>query len=135
MFTHEVQIRVCYADTDQMGYVYYGNYARYYEIARVEALRNIGFSYKEMEESGTMMPVYEYACKYLQPATYDDLLTVKVSVKTFPKVRIVFEYQIFNEANTLLNTGITTLVFINKNSGRPCPIPSELAAKMRPFFT
>jgi acyl-CoA thioester hydrolase len=75
MFTHHVQIRVTYADTDQMGYVYYGNYARYYEIGRVEALRSLGFSYKEMEASGIMMPVYENASRYLQPALYDDLLT------------------------------------------------------------
>ncbi len=81
MYTYAIQIRVCYADTDQMGYVYYGNYARYYEIGRVEALRNLGFSYKELEASGIMMPVYEHFSKYLQPARYDDLLTVKVFVK------------------------------------------------------
>ncbi len=134
MYTYAIQIRVCYADTDQMGYVYYGNYARYYEIGRVEALRNLGFSYKELEASGIMMPVYEHFSKYLQPARYDDLLTVKVFVKAMPKVRMIFEYEIYNENNILLNTGITTLVFINQQNQRPCPVPAKLAQKLESFF-
>jgi acyl-CoA thioester hydrolase len=135
MYSHAVQIRVCYADTDQMGYVYYGNYARYYEIARVESLRNLGFSYKELEASGIMMPVYENYSKYVLPARYDDLLTVKVYVKTIPKVRMVFEYEIYNENNTLLNTGVTTLVFINQRTQKPCAVPQRLSSELEPFFT
>ena len=118
-----------------MGYVYYGNYARYYEIGRVEALRNLGFSYKELEASGIMMPVYENFSKYLQPARYDDLLTVKVFVKGMPKVQMIFEYEIYNENNILLNTGVTTLVFINQQSQRPCPVPAKLAQRLEPFFS
>jgi acyl-CoA thioester hydrolase len=117
-----------------MGYVYYGNYARYYEIGRVEALRNLGFSYKELEASGIMMPVYENFSKYLQPARYDDLLMVKVFVKAMPKVRMTFEYEIYNESNILLNTGVTTLVFINQRYQKPCPVPVKLAQKLEPFF-
>jgi acyl-CoA thioester hydrolase len=135
MYSHAVQIRVCYADTDQMGYVYYGNYARYYEIARVESLRNLGFSYKELEASGIMMPVYENYSKYLKPARYDDLLTVKVFVKTLPKVRMVFEYEIYNEKIILLNSGITTLVFINQKTQKPCAVPEKLLRDLEPFFT
>jgi acyl-CoA thioester hydrolase len=135
MFTHEVQIRVCYADTDQMGYVYYGNYLRFYEIGRVEALRSLGCVYKELEASGVWLPVYESSSKYLQPAKYDDLLTVKVMVKTLPKVRMVFEYEIYNEEKLLLHTGVTTLVFINKYTQRPCYAPDSLISKIRPFFT
>ena len=135
MYTFAIQIRVCYADTDQMGYVYYGNYARYYEIGRVEALRNLGFSYKELEASGIMMPVYENFSKYLQPARYDDLLTVKVFVKAMPKVRMIFEYEIYNESNILLNTGVTTLVFINQQNQRPCPVPVKLAQRLETFFS
>ncbi len=134
MFTHHVQIRVTYADTDQMGYVYYGNYARYYEIGRVEALRSLGFSYKEMEASGIMMPVYENNSRYLQPALYDDLLTVKVLVKTPPSVRMVFEYEICNEAGTLLHTGVTTLVFFNRQTNKPCRAPGVLLERLKPFF-
>lgn len=134
MYAYSVQIRVCYADTDQMGYVYYGNYARYYEIARVESLRNLGFSYKELEATGIIMPVYEYTAKYLHPARYDDLLTVKVYVKTPPKVRMIFEYEIFNEKNTLLNTALTTLVFINQQTQKPCLLPSRLSHQLEPYF-
>jgi len=134
MFTHHVQIRVTYADTDQMGYVYYGNYARYYEIGRVEALRSLGFSYKEMEASGIMMPVYENNSRYLQPALYDDLLTVKVLVKNPPSVRMVFEYEIYNEAVTLLHTGVTTLVFLNRQTNKPCRAPGALLERLKPFF-
>jgi acyl-CoA thioester hydrolase len=135
MYTHQVEIRVCYADTDQMGYVYYGNYARYFEIARVECLRNLGFSYKELEASGIMMPVYEYATRYMQPAQYDDLLKVKVLVSALPKVRMLFDYEIYNEQQTLLTTGSTTLVFINKETKRPCPAPKALLLKLNSFFT
>ena len=134
MFTHHVQIRVTYADTDQMGYVYYGNYARYYEIGRVEALRSLGFSYKEMEASGIMMPVYENNSKYLQPALYDDLLSVKVLVRNPPSVRMVFEYEIYNEGGTLLHTGITTLVFLNRQTNKPCRAPGTLLERLKPFF-
>src|SRR4051794_28587181 len=103
MFTHDVHLRVCYADTDQMGYVYYGNYGRFYEIARTEALRSLGFSYKELEAAGTMMPVYENKSRYIQPARYDDLLTIRVILRNEPAVRIVFEYEVYNEKQILLN--------------------------------
>jgi acyl-CoA thioester hydrolase len=117
-----------------MGYVYYGNYARYFEIGRVEALRNLGFSYKELENSGVMMPVYDLRTRYLQPARYDDLLTVRVSVEEMPQVRMTFAYEIVNESLVLLTTGSTTLVFINMKNNRPCKVPEALAAKLMPFF-
>ena len=135
MFIHEEKIRVCYADTDQMGYVYYGNYARYYEIGRVEALRNLEFSYKELENSGVMLPVYEHTSRYHQPARYDDLLTVKVSIRSLPHVRMIFNYEIFNEAGVLLNTGETTLVFVEKTTGKICPAPCGLVQKLKPYLT
>ena len=134
MFTHDVQIRVCYADTDQMGYVYYGNYGRFYEIARTEALRSLGFSYKAMEDAGTMMPVYEHKSRYLRPARYDDVLTVRVAVHQLPTTRMVFAYEVYNESGTLLNTGETTLVFVNRASGRPGPAPAALNGLLQPFF-
>ena len=135
MFTYEVKgIRVRYADTDQMGYVYYGNYARYYEIGRVEALRSLDFHYKVMEDEGVMMPVYENHSKYLKPARYDDLLSVKVTLKELPGVRVVFHYEIRNQENILLNTGETTLVFQRRDNGRLCVAPGTLIEKLKPYF-
>ena len=135
MFTYEVKgIRVRYADTDQMGYVYYGNYARYYEIGRVEALRSLDFHYKVMEDEGVMMPVYENHSKYLKPARYDDLLSVKVTLKELPGVRVVFHYEIRNQDNILLNTGETVLVFQRKDNGKLCIAPQKLLEKLKPYF-
>lgn len=134
MFTNEVQVRVRYADTDQMGYVYYGNYARFYEIGRVEALRSLGMSYRDLEEEGTMMPVYDNYSRYLLPARYDDLLTIKVTISQLPTVRMVFEYEITNQDGVLLNTGQTTLIFLNRQTNRPTRIPATLLAKLKPHF-
>jgi len=135
MFTYEVKgIRVRYADTDQMGYVYYGNYARYYEIGRVEALRSIDFHYKVMEDEGVMMPVYENHSRYLKPARYDDLLSVKVTLKELPGVRVVFHYEIRNQEGALLNTGETTLVFQRMDNWKLCMAPEKLLQKLKPFF-
>jgi len=134
MYLHEEKIRVCYADTDQMGYVYYGNYARYYEIGRVEALRSLGFSYKELEQSGVVLPVYEHTSRYHQPAKYDDLLTIRVFIKALPTVRMIFEYEIYNEEGVLLNTGATTLVFIEKTTNKICRAPRYLTDQLTPFL-
>ena len=135
MFTYEVtDIRVRYADTDQMGYVYYGNYARFYEIGRVESLRSLGFHYKEMEASGVMMPVYENKSRYLKAARYDDLLSIRVKIPELPKVRIIFQYEILNQQNELLNTGETTLVFQKMDNGRLCAAPDTLLNALSPFY-
>lgn len=134
MYTAETKIRVRYAETDQMGYVYYGNYATYYEIARVEALRQLGFEYKKLEETGTMMPVADLSCKFLRPAQYDELLTIRVSVLEMPKARMHFVYNIHNEAGVLLNEGSTTLVFIDMKTNRPCRVPEVLQNILKPYF-
>lgn len=134
MFTHETNIRVRYADTDQMGYVYYGNYATYYEVARVETFRDIGYSYKKLEESGIMMPVLEMESKYLRPAKYDDLLTIKLMIPEMPVVRATYLYEIRNEENILLNTGKTILAFISINSGKPVRMPGWLTEVYEPYF-
>lgn len=136
MFESEVQVRVRYAETDQMGYVYYGNYAAYYEVTRTEVFRRLGIHYKEMEATGTMMPVLELKCKYLRPAKYDDLLTIKLFVKHKPKgSRILFEYEVFNEENTLLNIGETTMVFVDMKTGRPTAVPALIHEKLDPYFS
>ncbi|MCK5370654.1 MAG: acyl-CoA thioesterase, partial [Cyclobacteriaceae bacterium] len=132
MLTHTVEIRVRYAETDQMGFVYYGNYATYYEVARVESLRNLGFSYKSLEEEGILMPVTENKSKFIRPAKYDDLLTIKVMVKNFPTNRIIFEYEIYNERKKLINLGETILAFVDKKTGRAHMAPKSIAKLLKP---
>lgn len=134
MFQTSIQVRVRYAETDQMGYVYYGNYATYYEVARVEALRTLGLSYKELEEKGVMMPVLENRSKFLLPGKYDELLTVKVSILKMPAVKIIFNYDIYNESDQLIHEGETTLAFINMESGRPVRMPEEMQKLLSQFF-
>ena len=131
MYNHQVDIRIRYAHTDQMGYCYYGNYAQFYEIGRVEALRNLGLSYKKIEESGILLPVIDFNIKYINPAYYDDLITVNTIIKELPSARIKFEYEIFNESGEKLNFGTTTLVFINKKTNRPTKCPLELIEKLK----
>ena len=134
MFTSEVKIRVRYGETDRMGYVYYGNYAEYFEVARVEALRELGMNYKDMEDSGIMLPVYTFNVKYMKPAFYDDLLTIKTSIKKIPEARITFEYETFNEKKELLNQGETTLVFIDTKSNKPRSAPEDFVKRIKKYF-
>lgn len=134
MFQHDYQYRVRYADTDQMGYVYYGNYARLYEIGRVEALRSLGFSYKEMEDSGVMMPVYENTSKFIAPALYDDLLTIRTTIKNIPAARVIFYYEILNSKGVLVHKGETTLVFVKMENNRLTTAPKELLDRLSQFF-
>ncbi|MFT7297072.1 MAG: acyl-CoA thioester hydrolase, partial [Flavobacteriales bacterium] len=115
MHTSTVEIRVRYAETDQMGFVYYGNYATYFEVARVEALRSLGLSYKEMEVQGVMLPVVDFSIKYHAPATYDDLILVKTTIKTMPTSKIHFTYECLH-GDKVLTTAETTLVFVNKST-------------------
>lgn len=134
MYVAETQVRVRYAETDQMGYAYYGNYATYYEVGRVEALRQLGFQYKEMEENGIMMPVTDLKCKFLKPAKYDELITIRVIIKALPSVRMYFYYEVLDADGNKLNEGETTLVFINMSSNRPCKAPEYLLKKLSPYF-
>ncbi len=134
MYVNEIKIRVRYAETDQMGYVYYGHYAAYFEVARVEMLRSLGFSYKILEEEGVILPVLNYSIKYIRPAYYDDLLKIKTFIKDIPTARIRFDYETFNEKEELINIAETTLVFVNKKTGRPSSPPTDLLEVMRKFF-
>ncbi len=135
MFVNETSLRVRYAETDRMGYVYYGNYAGYYEVGRVEALRSLGMSYREMEDSGIMLPVLTYNIKYFKPSFYDDLLTIQTIIPEIPGTRIKFLYKMFNAQRVLLNEGETTLVFVNIKTGKPCQAPADFIDKIKPFFT
>jgi acyl-CoA thioester hydrolase len=134
MYTHTTKLRVRYGETDQMGYMYYGNYAQYYEVGRVEMLRSLGMTYSGMEEDGVMMPVLEMKCKYIKPALYDQEITIKTTVKTLPSARIHFEYELFNENQELINIGETTLVFIAIERNRPTAPPKKFMEKLRPYF-
>jgi acyl-CoA thioester hydrolase len=135
MFISETQIRVRYGETDQMGYVYYGNYALYYEVARVEALRKAGTSYRQLEESGIMLPVLEVHSKFIRPGRYDDLLTLTTYMKELPSARIRFEVEIRNEAAELIHTGDVTLAFVDMKTNKPIRCPSPLLESLRKYFT
>lgn len=134
MYTHETHIRVRYSDTDQMGYMYYGNYASFYEVGRVEMLRSLGLTYRSFEESGIMMPVLELHSKYIKPARYDDRITVRTFLKELPQTRIHFDYELFNEKDELINIGSTKLVFVDMQSGRPSKPPGHFIALLKPYF-
>lgn len=134
MFVFETHIRVRYAETDQMGFMYYGNYAAFYEVARTEMLRSLGMTYSSMEKDGIMLPVAELKTKYLKPALYDENIRVKVSILQKPSVRIVFHYELFNEKDELINTGETTLVFFNMARNKPCLPPKIFLQEMGVFF-
>jgi acyl-CoA thioester hydrolase len=134
MYISETTVRVRYAETDKMSYVYYGNYTHYYEVGRVEALRQLGTSYKEMEDSGVMLPVYTCNLKYLKPALYDDLLVIKTTIKELPTARITFDYEIYNQNNELLNIGNTTVVFIDMKTNKPRSAPQSFLDKIKIFF-
>lgn len=126
-FTHKLRIR--YGETDQMGYCYYGNYAQFLEIGRVETLRELGVSYKSLEESGIMLPVAELNIKYIKPSYYDDLISIKTTITKTPSVKIEFDYEIYNEKNELLTTAYTKLVFVNKTNMKPTFCPENLLEK------
>lgn len=134
MFVKEFQLRVRYAETDQMGYAYYGNYSAYYEVARTEVFRLLEMPYKEMEDEGIMMPVLENHSYYLAPAYYDDLLTIKVFIREYPKVTIRFDYEFYNPNGDLIHRGDTLLVFMKKDTRKPCRIPATFLDKLKPSF-
>lgn len=127
-------MRVRYSETDMMGYVYYGNYATYFEVARVESIRQLGLSYRKMEDDGFAMPVLEFSIKYYKPAFYDDELTIETTITEIPQVRIHFNYKIFNVEGVLLNEAQTSLVFINKETMKPCMAPKDLIEKIKKYF-
>lgn len=135
MFTHKTQIRIHYALTDQMGVVYHGHYAQFYEIGRTEALRSLGLTYKEVEATGVIMPVTEIHSKFLRPALYDDLLTVVTIVKEMPQHhRIIFHSEIYNEKNELLNVGDVTLYFMDAKTMKRAEMPEKIKEKMIEYF-
>ena len=130
MKIHEFNVRVRYSETDQMGVVYHGNYAQYFEMGRVEWLRNMGVSYKWMEENGVMLPVVSLTMNYKKPARYDDLITVKTIFKSQTSVKIEFDYEIYNEQKELLTIAHSVLVFADMKTARPMLPPDYIKAKI-----
>ena len=122
-FQFDTKIRVRYAEADRMGYVYYGNYAMYFESARTEMLRSLGFSYREWEDSGIILPVRELQIRYHAPAYYDDLLTIRTIIKDKPDVRITFHHEVYNEKGEKTCTGSLVLVFVNSETRKPTRAP------------
>ena len=122
MITHKIELRVRYGETDQMGFCYYGNYAQYLEVARVETLRKQGISYKELEEQGILLPVRNYSIKYVSPAKYDDLLTIQTEIIKLEGSRIIFSYQI-QKNGQLIATAETELVFVSSKTFKPIKMP------------
>jgi acyl-CoA thioester hydrolase len=136
MFTTETQLRVRYAETDQMGVVYHSNYFPYFETARAESIRQLGFTYADMEKMGIIMPVIEVQCRYLQPALYDDLLTIKVILKELPvHHKIEFHHEVFNEKDELLATGKIILYFMEAKTMKRTTMPDQLQKKLQPYFS
>lgn len=133
LITSETLLKVRYSETDQMGVVYHGNYAQYLELARIDWLSRLGVSYKSMEENGVMLPVFTLDLKFKKSAFFDDELTVKTSLRKIPTVKIIFDFEIFNENNELLTTASTTLVFVDSKTRKPIPCPSYLLEKIKNY--
>ena len=123
---HLTEIRVRYGETDRMGFCYYGNYAQFLEVARVELLRSQGISYKELEDAGILLPVRNFSIKYIAPSRYDDLLSIQTEITNIKGSRIEFNYEIRNQKNVLIATAYTELVFVNSNSLKPTNAPDEI---------
>jgi acyl-CoA thioester hydrolase len=134
MFKHQVTYRVRYADTDQMRFMYYGNYARLFEIGRVESLRTLGCHYTELEKTGVWMPVIDLHSRYLKPAFYDDELVIETMILSLPAARILFEYEISRNDGVVIHEAKTTLVFLSRRTGKPCRAPDLLMSALLPFF-
>ncbi len=134
MYTAETKVRVRYGETDKMGYVYYGNYPLYYEIGRTELMREFGYPYSKIEEMGIMLPVKTLDIKYHKAAKYDDLLTIRTTIKELPGVRIHFFYEVFNDAGDLLNEGNTMLVFVDEITRKPRKAPEDLIKQLNRYF-
>jgi len=134
MYTVSTNIRVRYSETDQMGFVYYGNYAQFFEVARVEALRSLGVRYKDLESSGIWLPVINYSIAYFKPAEYDDLLEIQTSIIELPSARIKFEYTCLNEEGQKICTAKTDLVFLDAAARKPMRCPKQILDSLRTYF-
>lgn len=135
MFVSKTTFRVHYALTDQMGVVYHGNYAQFYEMGRAEAIRQLGYTYKDLERKGIIMPVVELKSKFLRPAKYDDLITIVTMLKTRPHGhKITFYHEVYNEKDELLNTGEISLYFLDARTLKKIDAPQLLIEMFDDYF-
>ena len=135
MFITETKLRVRYAETDQMGVVYHSNYFPWFETARAESIRQLGFTYADMEKMGIIMPVIEVQCRYLRPALYDDLLTIKVILKELPvHHKIEFHHEVLNEKGEILASAKIILYFMESKTMKRTTMPDQLLQKLQPYF-
>ena len=134
MYSHKTNIRVRYSETDKMGFVYYGIYAQYYEVGRVELLRSLGISYKFLEDSGYELPVVSFKINYKRPAFYDDEIIIKTSISETPSSKITFDYECFNIDGALINNGQVVLVFVNSDTKKPCKPPQMIIDNLKNFL-
>lgn len=135
MYQCDITQRIRYGETDQMGYVYYGRYAEFYEIGRTELVRQLGLTYRDMESRGILLPVVKLVSKYYKPASYDELITIRTILRTLPTAKITFFYEILNEACDLINEAEVQLVFTDFASRKPVRPPKDLLDALSPFFT
>lgn len=135
MFSFDNQIRVRYADTDQMQVVYHAKFIEYFESGRTEAIRHLGITYKEIEAWGLIMPVVKLTCEYVRPGLYDDLLTIRTILKELPDSHSIdFHQEIYNEAEKLICKGTITLFFVERETRTKCTMPATLREKLHPYF-
>ncbi|RZL15584.1 MAG: acyl-CoA thioesterase [Pedobacter sp.] len=136
MFSFDSKVKVRYVETDQMGVVHHSNYAQYYELARTECFEACsGRTYASMEEEGVMLPILEMHSRFIKPALYNQVLTIRSIVNELPSVRLKIDYEVYNDAQELINTGSTTLVFVNKDTRRPCQPPESFMKNVRQYFS
>jgi acyl-CoA thioester hydrolase len=136
MFTSETKVRVRYAETDQMGVVYHSNFFLYYEVARAESIRDLGFTYADMEKMDVIMPVIEVQSRFFRPALYDDLLTIKTILKELPvHHKIEFQHEVYNEKKELLATGHIILYFMEATTMKRTTMPAQLMKKLQSYFS
>ena len=135
MLTYEITHRIAYYETDNMGYVHHSNYIRLFERARTEMMRGFGYTYAAMEASGIMMPIIDVSCRYHSPGRYDDLLTIRATIKEIPVTRLHLDYEVHNEAGTLICTGHTTLVFVNDHTRKPTRAPEAFVKALETYMS
>lgn len=135
MYTHEITTRVRYGETDRMGLLYYGNYALYYEIGRVEMIRSLGLTYKDIEDKlKILMPVVSLNCRFLRPAYYDEEVRIRTTIMEWPEKTIVFKAEILRMNGELINTGEVKLVFVTADGFKRVNVPEEIKEKLQPYF-
>ena len=134
MISSENNIQIRYDEVDKMGYVYHGNYAKYYHISRTELMRSIGLSDKKLEGYNIIMPIIELNIKYLKPVYYDDIITIKTLLRRLPDTRMKFYHEVRNEENKLINTASSTVVFVDMETRLPMRAPEFFRDKLKPYF-